>query len=229
MSKKLMPLATGVLMALSLAAFAGTAAAQETKLKCEGEGACTFKASGGVSSFSIEGGDTVKCEGVSGEGAVTGLNAERESSTGTVQLLFTGCREQNTIFQFACSNTATSGSVTTNVMTIHGIALSSGTKAGNLTTNAGVTFTCAGGFGSTQITGSIIGESESSCGTNTSTVHKGVFATTGDGAQALTAYTGSTFKLEGKTSHTGSGTYANFAASGTGVLTFNQNVILTCA
>jgi hypothetical protein len=229
MSKKLMLLVAGALMALAFTSLAGTAAAKETKLKCEGAGACTFEATGGSTAFSIVGGDTVLCTGVTGNGQVTNLNAERESTTSTVQLLFTGCKEQNTVFHFACSNTATSGNVTTNVMTGHSIALETGTKAGVLLTNAGVTFTCAGGFASTQVTGSIIGESETACNTNTGTVQKQVFSTTGDGAQALTTYTGSTFKLEGKTSHTSGGVYANAAQSGTGTLTFNQNVILTCA
>jgi hypothetical protein len=230
MSKKLMLLVAGALMALAFTSLAGTAAAKETKLKCEGAGACTFNASGGVTNFSIAGGDTVRCESVSGTGAVTGLNAERESATSEVELTFKGCKEQNTVFHFACSNTATSGNVTTNVMTGHSIEIPGGTKAGVLLTNAGVTFTCAGGFASTQVTGSIIGESETACGTNTSTVQKQVFSTTGDGAQTYTSYTGSTFRLEGKTSHTNAESkYANAAQDGTGTLTFNQNVILTCA
>jgi hypothetical protein len=232
MSKKMMLFAAGVLIALAFTALPGTAAAKETKLKCEGaaETACTFTASGGSTAFSIAGGDTVLCSGMSGNGQVTNLNAERESSTGTVQLLFTGCKEQNTVFHLACSNTATSGSVTTNVMTTHAVALPVTTsEAGSLMTNAGVTMTCAGGFASTQITGSIIGEGEGKCNTHTGTIHRGVFNTTGDGAQALTTYTGSTFRLEGKTSHTSGGSYGNFAAQGTGTLTFNQNVVLTCA
>jgi hypothetical protein len=229
MSKKLMLLVAGALMALAFTALAGTAAAKETKLKCEGTGECTFTASGGVTNFSIVGGDTVKCTSVSGGGSVTSLDAERESTTTSVQLLFEGCKEQNTIFHFNCQNTATNGNVTTNVMVGHNIALPTGTEAGVLLTNAGVTFTCAGGFASTQVTGSIIGESETKCGENTSTEQKQVFNTSGDGAQALTSYTGSTFALEGKTSHTGSGSYATAAQSGTGTLKFNQSVILTCA
>jgi hypothetical protein len=230
MNKKLMLLVVGALTALAFTALAGTATAKETKLKCEGAGACTFTASGGATAFSIVGGDTVVCSGVTGGGEVTGLNAERESSTSNVQLLFTGCKEQNTIFKFNCQNQATAGNVTTNVMISHSIALPGTTnEAGVLLTNAGVTFTCAGGFASTQVTGSIIGESETKCNTNTGTVQRQNFLATGDGVQALTTYTGSTFKLEGKTSHSSGGTYANASQSGTGTLTFNQNVILTCA
>lgn len=229
MSKKMMLLVAGALTALAFTALAGTATAKETKLKCEGAGACTFTASGGVATFSLAGGDTVKCESWSGNGSMTGLNAERESTTSEVQLLSTGCKEQATVFHFACSNTATSGNVTTNVMVGHSIAIPTGTEAGELLTNAGVTFTCAGGFASTQVTGSVIVESESKCNTNTGTVRKAVANSPADGVQALSTYTGTTFRLEGKTSHTGGGTYENSAQSGTGTLTFNQNVILTCA
>ncbi|HEX3041016.1 MAG TPA: hypothetical protein VHP56_02870 [Solirubrobacterales bacterium] len=230
MSKKMMLLVVGALTALAFTALAGTATAKETKLRCEGAGECTFTASGGEAKFSLVGGDTVKCTGMSGIGAVTSLNAERESTTGTAQLLFTGCKEQNSGFQFSCTNTATAGNVTTNTMTVHSIALPGTTnEAGTLVTGLGVTFSCAGGFASTQLTGSLIGESENKCNTNTGTSHKVLFTATSDGLQALTSYTGVTFRLEGKTSHTGGGSYATGAMSGTGTLTFNQNVILTCA
>ena len=224
-----MLIVTGALTALAFMSLAGAAAAKETKLKCEGAGACTVNVSGGVTDFSIFPTDTVKCSAVSGSGEVTGLNLERESTTVTVQLLFTGCKEQNTQFHFACTNTATGGNITTNVQTAHYIALPSGTAAGMLLTNSGFTFTCAGGFASTQVTGSLIGESETSCNTNTGTVQKVVFNTTGDGAQSLTTFTGVTFKLEAKTSHVSGGTYANAALGGTATFTFNQNVILTCS
>ncbi|HSS43098.1 MAG TPA: hypothetical protein VLK37_11195 [Solirubrobacterales bacterium] len=230
MNKKLMILVAGALTALAFMALAGAASAKETKIKCEGAGKCTFTASGGVTNFSIANGDTVRCESVSGGGEVTPLDAEREGTTSNVQLLFHGCKEQATIFHFACTNTATSGTITTNVMVGHSIALpAAASGAGVLLTNAGVTFTCAGGFASTQVTGSIIGESETKCGENTSTIQKQVFTTTGDGAQKFTTYTGSTFKLEGKTNHSSGGVYETAAQDGTGTLTFNQNVILTCA
>jgi len=230
MSKKLMLLAVGALTALAFAALPGAAWAKETKLKCEGVGACTFTATSGVTQFSIEGGDTVKCEASSGTGQVTNLNAERESTTSTVQLLFTDCTEQNTIFHFKCTNTATAGNITTNVLTAHNIALpGTPTEAGALLTNAGVTFTCAGGYAPTQVTGNIIGEYENKCNTNTGTKQTINFMTNGDGLQKDTAYTGDVFKLEGKTKHEVAGKYADSSQDGTGTLTFNQNVILTCA
>jgi hypothetical protein len=230
MSKKTMLLLAGALTALAFTALAGTATAKETKLRCEGAGECTFEASGGEVKISLTGGDTVKCTGMSGSGAVTGLNAERESTTGPVQLLLTGCRDQNSGFQFSCSNTATAGNVTTNVMTVHSIALPGTTnEAGVLITNLNVTLVCAGGFAPIQSTGSIIGEAEEKCNTNTGTSHKLLFTATGHGAQSLTSYTGLTFSHETKTSHSSGGTYATSAQVGTGTLTFNQNVIVTCA
>jgi hypothetical protein len=231
MSKKMLLLVIGVFTALAFTALSGAATAKEVVIKCEVQNACPIIiVFNKETSFSIAGGDTVKCEAGSGSGEMTGLNAERESSTSQVQLLYTGCKEQNTIFHFACSNTATAGNITTNVMTVHNVALPGTTNGvGVLMTNAGTTFTCAGGFASTQVTGSLIGEFENKCNTNTGTEQKVNFTTTGDGAQSLTTYTGTTFRLEGKTSHSSGGSYANAAQSGTMTMTFNQNVILTCA
>jgi hypothetical protein len=229
--KKLTLLVTGVLTVLAVMALAGTASAKETKLKCEGSGLCTFTATSGVTQFSIEGGDTVKCEASVGSGEVIGLNAERESTTSKAILLFRGCREQNTIFHFTCSNLAEQGSITTNEIIVHNIALpGTPTEAGALLTNAGVTFTCVAGHAPTQVTGSIIGEYENKCNTNTGTKQTINFLTNGDGLQKDTSYTGSTFRLEGKTNHTNpESKYVNSAQDGTGTLTFNQNVILTCS
>src|SRR6185503_10397480 len=123
MNKKLMILVAGALTALAFMSLAGAASAKETKVKCEGAGECTYTVAGAESRFSLAGGDTVWCSSVEGNGSVTGLNAERESTTSSVQLLFKGCKEQATIFHFSCSNTATAGNVTTNVMTAHNVAL----------------------------------------------------------------------------------------------------------
>jgi hypothetical protein len=231
MNKKLMILVAGALTALAFMSLAGAASAKETKLKCEGAGACTFTATSGETKFSIQGGDTVACSASSGSGQVTGLDANRESTTSTVQLLFTGCKEQNTIFKFNCQNTATNGNITTNVMTVHNIALpGTPTGAGALLTNAGVTFTCAGGFASTEVTGSIIGEYEKECGPESTNTKQTInFGTSGDGVQNDTSYTGTTFNLLGKTNHASGGTNVTGAQSGTGTLAFNQSVELTCA
>jgi hypothetical protein len=232
MNKKLMLLVVGALTALAFTALPGAASAKETKLNCENQFfSCTFTIAGGVSRFSLNGGDTVKCTGLSGSGAVTGLDANRESTTSEVQLLFTGCKEQNTIFQFACTNTMTAGNVTTNLMTGHSVALpETWTEAGVLLTNAGVTFTCAGGFASTQLTGNVIGESETKCNTNTGTIQTLDFSAISHGTQTDRTYTALTnYELSGKTNHSSGGSYATAALTGTATLTFNQNVQLTCA
>jgi hypothetical protein len=230
MNKKLMLLVAGALTALAFTALAGTATAKETRIKCEGVGACTFTISGGEVRLSSHNGDTIWCTSEEGNGEVTGLNAERESTTDTMRLLFKGCKEQATIFHFSCSNTATAGNITTNVLTTHGIALpGTPTEAGALLTGLNMTFTCAGGFASTQWTGDLIGESETKCNTNTGTVQKLVFSAPTHGTQADRTYTGTTHDLQSKTSHTGGGSYETFAISSTTTLTYNQNVILTCA
>jgi hypothetical protein len=230
MNKKLMLLGVGALTALAFTALTSAAAANETKLKCEGVGACTFNVIGSNFRLSTTSGDTIWCSSEEGNGEVTGLNAERESTTSNLQLLYTGCKEQNTIFHFACSNTATSGNITTNVMVMHGIALpGTPNEAGVLLTNAGETFTCAGGFASTQVTGSVIGEYETKCNTNTGTTQNLLFLASAHGFQQDRIYTGNFVDLEGKTSHTGSGNYETLALQDTTTLTFNQNVILTCA
>jgi hypothetical protein len=229
MSKKLMLLMVGALTALAFMALAGAASAKETKLKCEEGGACTYTVHGGELRYSLHNGDTVWCSTVTGNGEVTGL-VNGESTTSNVQLLFHGCKEQATPFHFNCSNTGTAGTITTNVLVVHNIALpGTPTEAGVLITNWGVTFTCAGGFASTQVTGSIIGEYENKCGTNTGTVQKYEFRAAAHGTQTDRTYTGNTYDLEGKTSHTGSGSYETTAIISTTTLTFNQNVELTCA
>ena len=123
MNKKLMLLVVGVLAVLAFTALAGSATAKETKLKCEGAGECTYTVAGGESRFSLNGGDTVWCTEVEGNGTVTGLNAERESTTSNVRLLFKNCKEQATIFHFACTNNGNAGQITTNIMQAHNVAL----------------------------------------------------------------------------------------------------------
>jgi hypothetical protein len=221
MNRKLTMALAAALAALAFMALTGSAAAKETKLKCEGSGKCTFTTVSGRSIIRILS-DAIFCEASSGSGEVINLSEERESTTDTAQVLYTGCKEQNTAFHFSCSNTGTAGNITTNVMTTHYIALpGTPTEAGVVKTNAGVTFTCAGGFASTQITGSVIAESETKCGENTSTVQK-------ISSKNLTVITGSTFKPEGKTSHTSGGVYEGAEIESTTTMTFNQKVILTC-
>ncbi|HSS42859.1 MAG TPA: hypothetical protein VLK37_09985 [Solirubrobacterales bacterium] len=234
MNKKLMLLVVGALTALAFTALPGAASAKETALKCE-KAPCTFEVSGGVSEFSTAGGDTVKCESVTGSGGAINLNAENETTTTTVQLLFHGCKEQATIFHFACSNTATSGTVTTDPITGHLIALPEAASGnGVLLTDQHTTFTCAGGFARTTVTGSVIGENEAKCGEPASTDQKLDFKATAHGQQKFKTWTGNTYDLIAATNHiqTGSGTttgYETASQTGTGTLTWNTKVQVTCA
>jgi hypothetical protein len=228
MSRKLTLIAAGALVAFAIAALPGAASAQEKKLKCEGAGACTYTVSGGESRFSTKGGDTIWCSSVTGSGEVTGLDAERESGTGAVRLLFHGCKEQATIFHFACTSPGqASGTVTTNSMVTHIVIIISPGTFGFLLTGANVTLTCAGGFASTAVTGNALGELDQACGSTGSTV-KVNFASSSHGVQSRSEYTGVKYDLEAKTSHSGGGSYETAAQTGTATLTFNQNVVVTC-
>jgi hypothetical protein len=235
MNKKLMLLVAGALTALAFTALPGAASAKETALKCE-KTPCTFEVSGGVSEFSTAGGDTVKCESVTGSGGAINLS-NLETTTTTVQLLFHGCKEQATIFHFACSNVPEkSGTVTTAAITGHLIALPAAeapSENGVLLTDQHTTFTCAGGFARTTVTGYVIGENEEKCGEPLTTTQKLNFTATAHGQQKLKKWTGSTFDLEAATNHNQTPTattgYETAAQTGTGTLTWNQKVQVTCA
>jgi hypothetical protein len=232
MSKKLMLLAAGALAALAITALPGAASAKETALKCE-KTPCAFTETGGLTTFSTVSGDTVTCTSVSGNGEAINLS-NLETTTTQVTLLLHGCKETSTIFKFACSTPGTpSGTIHGGTATAHIIALTGGTETGVLLTNPKTTFTCAGGFARTTVTGNIIGEIETKCGSAASAVQKLNFETTGHGAQKLKTYTGATFNLIAATNHnetpTATSGYETAAKSGTTTLTWNQNVQVTCA
>jgi hypothetical protein len=233
MNKKLMLLAVGTLAALAFTALPGAASAEETALKCLGAGSCTYTIAGGEGSFSLSNGDTLYCTSVTGNGQITGLNAERESTTNTTQLLFHGCKETNTIFHFACTSPGfPSGTMTTNVTVGHSVRLNSSeapNEAGILITNVNMTMTCAGGFAATTKTGNLIGEMEKKCGAESRGREiKGEFRSPGHGMQTPKVYTGKTYDLEAATNHSGGGAYSTVGLIGTGTITFNQEVELTC-
>jgi len=161
---------------------------------------------------------------------MTGLDANKEAKTGEVQLLYHGCKEQATIFHFACTSAGqASGTVTTNKMVTHNIYLDAAkTRIGFLRTGANVTFTCAGGFASTTVTGSVIGELETKCGTTGKTLTVNYTASShGQQTWKQITGTGTVFDLTLQTNHP-NGIYETFAVTGTHTLTFNQNVVQTC-
>jgi len=230
MSKKLMLLVAGALTALAFTALPSIASAGEPLLLCETGGECSYSVAGGESRFSATNGDTVWCSSVSGTGKMTGLDANKEAKTGEVQLLFHGCKEQATAFHFSCTSSGQpAGTVTTNKMVTHNVYLDAAkTKQGVLLTSSNVTFTCAGGFASTTVTGNAMGEMETTCGTTGKTLALN-FTASSHGQQTFkqTTGTGTVFDLTAQTNHP-SGAYATAAQTGTGTLTFNQNVVPTC-
>ncbi len=160
MSKKLMLLAAGALAALAFTALPSAASAGEWEHHCTSTGGvaeeCTgMTIAGGAAELSNDNHEPVSCTAVSGT-----ASAEKTGKTGKVELSFTGCKETVTFFQFSCSNTATSGKITTNEMTSHNVYLepntAAQTKPGLLLTGANVTFECAG-FAKKTVTGNIIG------------------------------------------------------------------------
>jgi hypothetical protein len=234
MNNKLMLLVAGALAALAFTALPGAASAKETALKCENTN-CTFAVHGGVSEFSATpSGDTVKCETVTGSGGAINL-VNLETTTTQVQLTFLGCREQNTVFKFTCTTPGLeAGKIESNVITSHNIALPGvGTENGVLFTDSKGTFTCAGGLAKTTVTGNVIGENEKKCGEPASKEMKFNFAVTGHGKQSITTYTGATFNLISATNHNATPATSSYETSaaqkGTGILTWNQNVQVTCA
>jgi hypothetical protein len=233
MNKKLMLLVAGALTALAFTALPGAASAKETELKCE-KTPCTFSIHGGESKFSATpSGDTVICTSVSGNGEAINL-VNLATTTTKTKLLFHGCKEQKTIFRFACTTPGlSSGTIESNQITGHLVALPGiGTENGVLLTDSKGTFTCAGGFARTTVTGNVIGENEAKCDTAASNVQKLNFEATGHGAQKIKTWTGATFNLIGATEHNTTPTattgYETAAQTGTGTLTWNQNVQVTC-
>jgi hypothetical protein len=235
MNKRLMLLVAGALAALAFTALPGAASAKETQLDCLTGLPCTFTVAGGVSTFSAVGGDTVSCTSVTGTGGV--LNPVNNAATTiTVSLKFHGCIETFTGFKFACTTPGQpSGTIVPTANTVGHIVALPGTPTENgvLLTNNKATFVCAGGFAKTTVTGNVIGENEEKCGAAASTTQKVNFAPVlEDGKQRITTWTGKTFDLLGMTNHpetpTLGGTYETAAQTGTGTLTWNQKVQVTC-
>ena len=231
MNKKLMLIVVGALTALAFTALPGAASAKETKLDCE-KLPCEFTATGGVATFSTVDGDTVSCSSVTGSGGV----ATKEATTFTVSLKYHGCKETITGFNFACTTPGqSSGTIVGTTAIGHIVALEKAvapSENGILLTDLKTTYTCAGGFARTTVTGNIIGENEVKCGAAAGTIQKWNFAAPSHGNQAITTWTGKTFNLLSMTNHpetpTVGGTYETTAKSGTTTLTWNQNVQVTC-
>jgi hypothetical protein len=236
MSKKLMLLAAGALTALAFTALPSAASAGEWENHCTSL-PCTFSIqSTGHTVFSTapdpadgNATHTVTCTSTTGSGSQANLT----SSTQTVQLLFHGCSEQDTFFHFSCNSAGQpNGTVTTNVLTSHNIWIDAAKKTpGVILTNNSVTFTCAGGFSNTTVTGNIVGELENfTCGKGTTSTTT-VFNDTGVHGQmaqkTITGVTAPGTELEANPEHSNGG-YVSSAQRGTGHLNWNQTVTPTC-
>lgn len=218
-----MLLASGALTALAFTALPSVASATEPQLHCTSSPCKYTIENTGNSVFSTTDGDTILCTGVTGGGNASSLTG----ATGTVQLLFHGCKEQNTIFKFNCTGPGQpTGTVTTNEMVTHSVLISAGTP-GVLLTGTNVTFSCAGGFSNARVTGDVIGHIETpNC--NTAVTHQTLqFEATGHGQQKYkTTDTPGTWDL---TSDKGEDTsYSTAAQTGTAHINWNQSVTLTC-
>jgi hypothetical protein len=222
---KLMLLAAGALTALAFAALPAAASATEYIAHCEVGASCSGTVTGGLSELENNTGEKIHCTAV--EGTATATSG---TSTGTVELSFTGCRETVTFFRFSCSNTATAGKITTNTMPSHLINLEHGaTTPGIKLTEVNVTFTCAG-FSKKTVTGKVIGHlHDPNCGTFQST-HSIGFETSGPGTQKYTQTetTGTTTDLVSNTDEPGA-FYHTSGQRGTGTIHWTNNKVkITC-
>jgi uncharacterized membrane protein len=221
--KKSMLLAT-VVAALVFSSLPSLASAGEFIADCETGPTCSYTVAGGAAAFGGTSGETTSCTGVSGNGTVTS-----GSSTGTVTLIFTGCRETVTFFRFSCSNTSTAGKVETTALVTHNIYIDpSSSTPGVLLTGVNVTYNCAG-FAKRTVTGNIIGHIENpNCGTFQAS-HKVTFEAPSHGQQKYKQITTTGTMFDLIRNDDTEGEYETLSATGTGTATYNQNrVRLTC-
>ncbi len=216
MSKKTMLLA---LAAVSAAMFAlpAVASAKSAHLSQTGLGFTGVLKAGTTWVWKTSTNSTVTCTAV----AATGSFNAGSSTAGTVDLDFTGCKNN---LGLTCSSGATAGTIKTTTLPFH-LIMAGANKAGILLTGngAGVTeqhfadFSC---FGVTvQMFGNgIIGTIEEPCGTASNRL-KVEWTSTAHGTQADMVYTGTNYDLKSKI---GSGTHhETTSVDATAEFTFN--------
>lgn len=223
MSKKLMVLAAGALAALAFAALPAVASAGEFASDCKSGANCTALVTGGAAELENDAGERISCTSVTGTATVT-----HNTNTGSARLLFHGCKETVSGFNFACGN-AGSGTITTNVLTSHGVYLKPNkTTPGLLLTGVNVTFACF--IVEKTVTGNILGHIENpECGTfqKHHTVNFEAIQPTGTQKYEKVTETGTAFDLVSG-SHASDGTTSS--QTGTGHITYQNGdeVKLTC-
>jgi len=228
MNKKLMLLAAGVLSALAFAALPALASADEFQAHCEGAAECTGTIAGGVSELENSAGERIKCTGLTGNAKFA-----TTSTTGTANLVFTECREQITAFKFKCNGGGGgAGEIKVNNLTYHLINLEETptTTPGLKFTGVNVTFECTG-FSKKTVTGEVAGEIEEASTICNSAVnsHKINFeqsTTTGKQRWGQTETTGTFTDLI--SNNDAGGSYLTSAQIGTGTVTWNHPVKITC-
>jgi len=226
-----MLLAAGALSALAFAALPALASAGEYEAHCIGFATCTGTVAGGAAELETDGGEVITCSSVGGNTSFT-----TTSTTGTANLTFTGCREHITFFTFQCNSSGlANGTIHVNNLTYHLVNLEhSGTVPGVKFTDVSVTFECTG-FAKRTVTGSVVGALEAPANFCNKAVasHKVTFeegATTGTQKYTQITTTGTQTDLVSN-SHTAGhpdNTYTTSAQKGTGTITWNHNVEITC-
>lgn len=228
MNKRFMLLAASCgLTIFALAVLPAFASAGEYTADCEfgAPSPCNATITGGISELintSIEG---VSCTAFSGA-----TNVTSGSSTGTIELTFTGCRETITGFKFSCTSAgASSGQIKTGSMVYHNVNLEDISAApGILITGVNMTFVCAG-FAKKTVTGNVLGryvipECGSFRGSTTVT-----FGRTSPGDQTYKQVTTSGTIFDLISNNDSGGTYFTTSLTGTGTISYMSNwVKLTC-
>jgi len=148
-------LAAGALTALALAALPALASAGEYEAHCEGAAECVGEITGTPVEMEWSNGEKFLCNEAKGNTSFT-----TTTTTGTANVVLTGCREVNTAFQFPCSSPgAASGEIRANNLLYHFVNLEhDGTTPGLAFTAIELTYGCFPGSRTT--TGALIGHIE---------------------------------------------------------------------
>jgi len=221
MNKKLLLL----VLALAFAALPALASAGEYELHCEGAAECVGEITGGPFSMISDSGEVFTCSAVGGS-----IRFASTSTTGTVNLHLTGCREHATFFTFQCNSAGAAAGTTSLVgLTYHLINLvHGGTTPGVKFTNISATFECTG-FSKKTFTGSLIGHLESaSCNTATTTHSVNFEESAITGSQKYTQTTTTGAETDLITNNDAGGSYTTMAIISTWTIHWDHNVKITC-
>jgi len=227
MNRKPMLLAAGVLTAIAFAALPALASGGEYEAHCIGGSTCVGEITGGATSLESDNGDIITCSTVGGS-----TSFATTSTTGTVNLHFTGCREHVTFFTFQCNSPGSAaGTINVTGVTYHLVNLEhGGTTPGVKLTNVSVTFDCPG-YTKKTVTGSVVGHLEnpaSFCNTATTTHAVNFQQGASTGIQKYMQVTTTGTQTDLIANNDSGGTYTTAAQLGTGIIHWNNPVMITC-